>query len=97
MSYDGGVRQQFSIAFRARLIGGQKRTSDESSEVEWLTLKQIEDLDLHPSMRLRLQPRPQRAAAAIHRVDPTEHGREQQQPAAQTPTATPPAARDLPV
>jgi 8-oxo-dGTP pyrophosphatase MutT (NUDIX family) len=56
MAYDDGeVRQQFSIAFRARLIGGQKRTSDESSEVEWLTPQQIEDLDLHPSMRLRLQ------------------------------------------
>ena len=52
---DGEVRQQFSIAFRARLIGGQKQNSDESSEVEWLTPEQIEDLDLHPSMRLRLQ------------------------------------------
>jgi ADP-ribose pyrophosphatase YjhB (NUDIX family) len=56
MAYDDGeVRQQVSIAFRARLVGGQKRTSDESSEVEWLTRDQIEDLDLHPSMRLRLQ------------------------------------------
>ncbi|MBC9822555.1 NUDIX hydrolase [Terrabacter sp. MAHUQ-38] len=56
MSYDDGeVRQQFSIAFRARLIGGRKRTSSESSEVEWLTPEQIEQLDLHPSMRLRLQ------------------------------------------
>jgi 8-oxo-dGTP pyrophosphatase MutT (NUDIX family) len=56
ISYDDGeVRQQFSIAFRARLIGGQKQTSDESSEVEWLTAAQIENLDLHPSMRLRLQ------------------------------------------
>lgn len=56
MSYDDGeVRQQFSIAFRARLVGGQKRTSSESSEVEWLAAEQIEQLDLHPSMRLRLQ------------------------------------------
>lgn len=56
MSYDDGeVRQQFSIAFRARLIGGDKRTSSESSEVEWLKPEQIEQLDLHPSMRLRLQ------------------------------------------
>lgn len=55
MAYDDGeVRQQFSIAFRARLIGGHKRTSSESSEVEWLTPEQIEQLDLHPSMRLRL-------------------------------------------
>ena len=56
MSYDDGeVRQQFSIAFRARLIGGEKRTSSESSEVEWLTPEEIDQLDLHPSMRLRLQ------------------------------------------
>lgn len=56
MSYDDGeVRQQFSLAFRARLLGGEKRTSSESKEVEWLTPEQIERLDLHPSMRLRLQ------------------------------------------
>ena len=56
MAYDDGeVRQQFSIAFRARLRGGEKRISSESSEVEWLTPEQIEQLDLHPSMRLRLR------------------------------------------
>lgn len=56
MSYDDGeVRQQFSIAFRARLVGGAPRTSNESSEVEWFTPEQIEQLDVHPSMRLRLQ------------------------------------------
>lgn len=55
MAYDDGeVRQQFSIAFRARLIGGERRTSSESDEVEWLTPEQIEGLNLHPSMRLRL-------------------------------------------
>lgn len=56
MAYDDGeVRQQFSIAFRARLIGGKARTSSESKEVAWLTPGQIDQLDLHPSMRLRLQ------------------------------------------
>lgn len=55
MAYDDGeVRQQFSIAFRAKLIGGEKRTSEESSEVEWLTPDEISRLNLHPSMRLRL-------------------------------------------
>lgn len=55
MAYDDGeVRQQFSIAFRAKLIGGEKRTSEESSEVEWLTPDEISGLNLHPSMRLRL-------------------------------------------
>lgn len=56
MAYDDGeVRQQFSIAFRARLIGGEARTSSESKEVAWLTPDQINQLDLHPSMRLRLE------------------------------------------
>lgn len=55
MAYDDGeVRQQFSIAFRARLTGGERRTSDESDEVRWLTPEQIDGLNLHPSMRLRL-------------------------------------------
>lgn len=55
MAYDDGeVRQQFSIAFRARLIGGEARTSSESREVAWLTPEEVEALDLHPSMRLRL-------------------------------------------
>ncbi|MBO0609350.1 NUDIX hydrolase [Myceligenerans salitolerans] len=55
MAYDDGeVRQQFSIAFRAHLIGGERRTSSESDEVEWLTSDQIDSLNLHPSMRLRL-------------------------------------------
>lgn len=52
---DGEVRQQFSIAFRARLVGGEKRTSSESSEVEWVEPEQIKELNLHPSMQLRLQ------------------------------------------
>lgn len=55
MKYDDGeVRQQFSIAFRAQLVGGEPRTSSESRAVEWLTRQQVDDLDVHPSMRLRL-------------------------------------------
>lgn len=56
MKYDDGeVRQQFSIAFRARLIGGRAGTSDESSEVAWVDPQDLDDLDIHPSMRLRIQ------------------------------------------
>ncbi|MGL4340447.1 MAG: NUDIX hydrolase [Rhodoglobus sp.] len=55
MQYDDGeVRQQFSIAFRAQLVSGSAHTSNESKAVEWLTPEQIDSLDLHPSMRLRL-------------------------------------------
>ena len=56
MAYDDGeVRQQFSIAFRARLLGGKAQTSSESREVVWLAPEEIDKLDMHPSMRMRLQ------------------------------------------
>src|SRR6476661_8684383 len=56
MAYeDGEVRQQFSIAFSARLIGGESRTSSESKRVEWLDPAATQDLPMHPSMRMRLQ------------------------------------------
>lgn len=51
---DGEVRQQFSLCFAARLVGGQRRTSSESSEVEWVTPDELGKLDMHPSMRLRI-------------------------------------------
>lgn len=55
MAYDDGeVRQQFSIAFTARLTGGEARTSSESDAVRWLTTAEIEQLALHPSMRQRI-------------------------------------------
>ena len=56
MAYDDGeVRQQFSIAFRARLVGGEAHTSSESSEVKWVHPDDLEALDMHPSMRLRIR------------------------------------------
>ena len=56
MAYDDGeVRQQFSLAFRAKLIGGSAQTSSESSEVVWFDPAELDDLDMHPSMRLRIR------------------------------------------
>ncbi|MFI9783233.1 NUDIX hydrolase [Kitasatospora sp. NPDC051984] len=55
MAYDDGeVRQQFSICFRARPVGGTLRTSSESKEVRWVSPTDLADLDIHPSMRLRI-------------------------------------------
>lgn len=55
MAYDDGeVRQQFSLAFRARLIGGEPTTSSESDHVEWVSIEELRALDLHPSMRQRI-------------------------------------------
>ncbi len=56
MAYDDGeVRQQFSIAFSAKLIGGEARTSDESKEVAWVSPAHLDTLQIHPSMRIRIQ------------------------------------------
>lgn len=55
MAYDDGeVRQQFSICFHARPIGGVLRTSSESKEVRWVAPADLDGLDIHPSMRLRI-------------------------------------------
>ena len=56
MAYDDGeVRQQFSLCFRAQLLGGEARTSSESKAVEWVAPTDLLELPIHPSMRLRIQ------------------------------------------
>ena len=55
MAYDDGeVRQQFSLCFRAKITGGQARTSDESKAVRWVPADELDELPIHPSMRQRI-------------------------------------------
>lgn len=55
MAYsDGEVRQQFSICFRARYLAGEPTPSSESSEVRWVSQQELDELPIHPSMRLRI-------------------------------------------
>lgn len=55
MSYDDGeIRQQFGICFRARPTGGELRTSSEATAVRWVDPADLPDLDVHPTMRLRI-------------------------------------------
>ncbi len=49
------VRQEFSIVFVARPIGGELRPSSESSEPQWVSAATAATLQMHPSMRQRLQ------------------------------------------
>lgn len=51
---DGEVRQQCSVCFTTRLVGGHVSTSSETSEVEFVSLGRLDTLDIHPSMRLRI-------------------------------------------
>lgn len=52
---DGEVRQQFSVCFLCHAVGGDLRTSEESSEVRFVELGETEALEIHPSIRLRIQ------------------------------------------
>ena len=55
MAYDDGeVRQQCSICFTTRMLGGQLATSDETSEVAFVAPEGLGGLNMHPSMRLRI-------------------------------------------
>ncbi len=52
---DGEVRQQFSICFACRIVGGQLLDrADESLEVGFFSPEQIEAMPMHPSTRLRI-------------------------------------------
>jgi hypothetical protein len=64
MAYDDGeVRQQCSICFTTRMLGGQLATSSETSEVQFIAPKQLDALNIHPSMRLRIDHYLQRRSA----------------------------------
>jgi ADP-ribose pyrophosphatase YjhB (NUDIX family) len=55
MAYSNGeVRQQFSICFSARYVGGAPTPSSESSDVRWMNRSELATLSIHPSMRLRI-------------------------------------------
>ena len=51
---DGEVRQEFSICFRGRPVGGTVRPSNESSRVEWVSPDELSNLQVHPSMSKRI-------------------------------------------
>lgn len=51
---DGEVRQQFSLCYATRLLGGTLAHDDESTDLQWVHLTDIPALNMHPSMRLRI-------------------------------------------
>ena len=52
---DGEIRQEFSVVFTARPNGGSPTTSSEASEVIWIDPADVSDLQMHPSMRQRIE------------------------------------------
>jgi ADP-ribose pyrophosphatase YjhB (NUDIX family) len=56
MQYDDGdVRQEFSVCFHARVISGEAREDgSETKAVRWVEPSAVADLNVHPSMRRRI-------------------------------------------
>ena len=56
MAYDDGeVRQQFSLCFTTKLLGGELQFDDESTDIAWVAEGDLAGYPMHPSMRLRVQ------------------------------------------
>ena len=51
---DGEVRQEFSVCFACRILAGELSKSDESLEVKFWPVEDLDILDMHPSIRLRI-------------------------------------------
>ncbi|WP_414938172.1 NUDIX hydrolase [Amycolatopsis sp. cmx-11-51] len=67
MAYDDGeVRQQFSLCFEGCWTGGEAREDGtETKAVRWVSAGELADLNIHPSMRLRIE-----HALDDHRTEP---------------------------
>ena len=52
---NGEARQEFSVVFTARPVGGEPTPSDESSEVCWIAPGSIPALPMDRSMRTRIE------------------------------------------
>jgi ADP-ribose pyrophosphatase YjhB (NUDIX family) len=51
---DGEVRQEFSVCFACRIMGGKIAKSEESLEVRFWPVGELDSLDMHPSIRRRI-------------------------------------------
>jgi len=52
---NGEVRQEFSVVFAAEYVSGEPTPSNESSEVVWMPPEKAVTLQMHPSMRQRIE------------------------------------------
>lgn len=52
---DGEVRQEFSVCFQCRIVGGTLTVSDESYEVQFFDADGVENLPMVDSIRLRVR------------------------------------------
>lgn len=52
---DGEVRQEFSMCFAAHVVDGELKASDESFEVAWIARDALDQLDIAPTTRQRIE------------------------------------------
>lgn len=52
---DGEVRQEFSICFACKVVGGTLRAGDEALDVRFFEMSEIPAVSMHPSIRRRLE------------------------------------------
>jgi 8-oxo-dGTP pyrophosphatase MutT (NUDIX family) len=52
---NGEVRQECSLVFTARMVGGEPRPSSESLDVRWVHAHELDRYPMHPSMRQRIR------------------------------------------
>lgn len=52
---NGEVRQEFSVCFRARPVGGALKVSEESTEVAYVPPSRLGTYSIHPSVRRRIE------------------------------------------
>jgi 8-oxo-dGTP pyrophosphatase MutT (NUDIX family) len=51
---DGEVRQEFTVTYIGRAVGGTIAVSDESTEVRYIDSADFDHIPIHPTVRLRL-------------------------------------------
>ena len=62
---DGELRQQFSVCFACHPLSNALATSSETSEVGFFSVEEIETMDIHPSIRLRIRHYLERRSAPL--------------------------------
>ena len=51
---DGEVRQEFSVCFACRILAGDIAISNESLEVKFWSVQDLDSVNMHPSIHQRL-------------------------------------------
>jgi 8-oxo-dGTP pyrophosphatase MutT (NUDIX family) len=52
---DGEVRQEYEVMLLARPVAGIPTVNDEASDVRWVALDDLDELDIHPTQRRQLR------------------------------------------